>query len=185
MWKNQPECHACPQIRSAAWLAIDPMAFWSTRLMDELEPGDRRILAALQRDGRLSNQALADEVGMSTSACWRRVRQLEQQGIITRYAALLDVDKAGFQFAALVMVTLSRHDASEVTRFISAVRDRPEVLDCYAVTGEADYHLRVVCRDKAAYNRFLDEFMFRLPGLAHVRTQLILSQLKSSGPLPV
>lgn len=153
--------------------------------MTDLEAGDRRILAALQQDGRLSNQALADAVGMSTSACWRRVRALEAAGIITRYAAVLDVDKAGFHFAALVMVTLSRHDASQVARFIAAVRDRPEVLDCYSVTGEADYHLRVVCRDKAAYNRFLEDFMFRLPGLAHVRTQLILAQVKSNGPLPI
>lgn len=153
--------------------------------MSELEPNDRRILAALQRDGRLSNQALADEVGMSTSACWRRVRWLEAQGVITRYAAVLDVEKAGLGFSALVMVSLSRHDASQVAGFIAAVRDRPEVLDCYSVTGEADYHLRVVCRDKGSYNRFLDEFMFRLPGLAHVRTQLILSEVKSQGAVPV
>lgn len=154
-------------------------------MMSELEAGDRRILAALQRDGRLSNQALAEAVGMSTSACWRRVRALEAQGVITGYAAVLDVDRSGFQFAALMMVTLSRHDASQVARFIAAVRDRPEVIDCYAVTGEADYHLRVVCRDKASYNRFLEDFVFRLPGLAHVRTQLILSEIKSRGPLPV
>lgn len=153
--------------------------------MAELQAIDRRILAALQRDGRLSNQALADAVGMSTSACWRRVRWLEDQGIITRYAALLDVDKAGMGFSALVLVTLSRHDAAEVAGFIAAVRDRPEILDCYSVTGEADYHLRVVCRDKASYNRFLDEFMFRLPGLAHVRTQLILADVKSHGAVPV
>lgn len=154
-------------------------------MMSELEAGDRRILAALQQDGRLSNQALAEAVGMSTSACWRRVRALEAQGVITGYAAVLDVDRSGFQFAALMMVTLSRHDASQVARFIAAVRDRPEVIDCYAVTGEADYHLRVVCRDKASYNRFLEDFVFRLPGLAHVRTQLILSEIKSRGPLPV
>ena len=153
--------------------------------MIELEPADRRILAALQRDGRLSNQALADAVGMSTSACWRRVRWLEAQGIITRYAALIDIEKAGLAFSALVLVSLSRHDASQVAGFIAAVRERPEVLDCYSVTGEADYHLRVVCRDKAAYNRFLDEFMFRLPGLAHVRTQLILAEVKSQGAVPI
>ena len=153
--------------------------------MIELEPADRRILAALQRDGRLSNQALADAVGMSTSACWRRVRWLEAQGVITRYVALIDIEKAGLTFSALVLVSLSRHDASQVAGFIAAVRERPEVLDCYSVTGEADYHLRVVCRDKADYNRFLEDFIFRLPGLAHVRTQLVLKEIKSQAAVPV
>lgn len=153
--------------------------------MIELEPADRRILNTLQQDGRMSNQALAEAVGMSTSACWRRVRWLESQGVITRYGAVLDVEKAGLAFSALVMVSLSRHDASHVARFIAAVRDRPEVLDCFAITGEADYHLRVVCRDKADYNRFLEDFIFRLPGLAHVRTQLVLKEIKSQAAVPV
>ncbi len=150
----------------------------------ELEATDRRILALLQKDGRISNQALADAVGMSTSACWRRVRWLESEGIITRYAAVIDVEKAGLAFSALVLVSLSRHDASHVARFIAAVQDRPEVLDCYSITGEADYHLRVTCRDKADYNRFLEDFIFRLPGLAHVRTQLILHEIKSQAAVP-
>ena len=153
--------------------------------MPELEAADRRILAVLQRDGRLSNQALAEAVGMSASACWRRVRWLESQGVITRYAAVLDIEKAGLGFSALVLVSLSRHDASHVERFIAAVRDRPEVLDCYSITGESDYSLRVACRDKADYNRFLEEFIFRLPGLAHVRTQLVLKEIKTQGAVPV
>lgn len=153
--------------------------------MPELESADRLILATLQQDGRLPNQALAERVGMSASACWRRVRWLESQGIITRYAAVLDVEQAGFGFSALVLVSLSRHDASHVDRFIAAVRDRPEVLDCYAITGESDYHLRVVCRDKADYNRFLENFIFRLPGLAHVRTQLVLKEIKTQAAVPV
>lgn len=150
-----------------------------------LEDQDRRILTALQKNGRISNQDLADASGMSPSACWRRVRSLEAAGIIRRYAALLDEGKAGLSFHAIVHVTLTRHDHSHVDTFIAEVRRRSEVLDCFATTGEADYHLRVVCTDLAAYNRFLEGFLFRLPGIANVRTNLVLKDIKHETAIPL
>lgn len=143
-----------------------------------LNEQDRRLLRALQADGRLSNLELAEKAGMSASACWRRVRALEEAGVIRRYAALVDAPAAGLTFHAVVHVTLTRHDHGHVETFIEEVRRRPEVLDCLATTGEADYHLRVVCEDLDAYNRFLEGFLFRLPGIANVRTNLVLKPIK-------
>jgi DNA-binding Lrp family transcriptional regulator len=151
----------------------------------ELTDQDRRILRALQASGRISNQDLADAAGMSASACWRRVRALEEAGIIRGYAALLDELKAGLSFQAIVHVTLTRHDHGHVETFIAEVGRRPEVLDGFATTGEADYHLRVVCEDLEAYNAFLEGFLFRLPGIATVRTNLVLKQIKRETALPV
>ncbi len=122
---------------------------------------------------------------MSASACWRRVRTLESTGVISRYTALVDREKAGFATSAILHVSLDRHDEKIVAQFASRVRQRPEVLECFATTGEADYHLRVVVSDMAAYNRFLDEFMFRLPGVRHVRTNVILKEIKYEISLPL
>ena len=149
-----------------------------------IEGPDRRLLMHLQKNGRRSNQDLANDVGISSSACWRRVRALEETGVIARYAALVDREKAGFSTSAILHVSLDRHDEKFVTQFVSRVRRRPEVLECFATTGDADYHLRVVVSDMAAYNRFLDEFMFKLPGIRHVRTNVILKEIKYDVALP-
>jgi Lrp/AsnC family transcriptional regulator, leucine-responsive regulatory protein len=153
--------------------------------MMDLTEADRRILRLLQRDARISNQDLAEQVGLSASACWRRVKALEDAGIIAGYPAILHPEKAGLGFSAIVHVTLARHEATPVTSFIARIRERPEVVACFATTGEADYHLRVVCRDKDAYNDFLDEFLFKLPAVAHVRTNLILKSIKLQSELPL
>ena len=149
-----------------------------------LDPQDRRLLLRLQRDSRLSNQQLADEVGMSASACWRRVDSLEKSGVIARYTAMVDREQAGFSMSAILHVALERHDQTFVTQFVARVKKRPEVLECFATTGDADYHLRVVVSDMAAYNRFLDDFMFKIPGLRHVRTNVILKEIKCDIALP-
>lgn len=146
---------------------------------------DRKLLMRLQADARLSNQELAESVGMSASACWRRVRALEEAGVIAAYRAIVNPDKAGLGFSAIVHVSLMRHGADPVESFVKCVLDRPEVLECFATTGEADYHLRVVCRDKDAYNDFLDQFLFRLPGVSQVRTNLVLKVIKADGPAPL
>lgn len=150
-----------------------------------LEEPDRKILRALQDDARISNQELADRAGMSASACWRRVRALEEAGIIRRHVVLVDAGRAGMGFHAVVHVSLTRHDHGHVDTFIAEVRQRPEVLDCFATTGEADYHLRVVCADLSAYNAFLEGFLFRLPGIANVRTNLVLKTIKQETALAV
>ena len=149
-----------------------------------IELQDARILLQLQKDSRQSNQQLADRVNMSASACWRRVAALEAAGVVTRYAALVDREKAGFSMSAILHVSLDRHDETFVSQFVSRVRKRPEVLECFATTGDADYHLRVVVSDMAAYNRFLDDFMFKIPGLRHVRTNVILKEIKYDVTLP-
>ncbi len=151
----------------------------------ELSLADRRLLQALQEDARITNQALAERAGLSTSACWRRVRVLEESGVIKAHRTQLDAEAAGLSFQAVVQVTLERHERRQVKDFIAAVAARPEVLECFATTGEADYHLRVVCTDKEAYNRFLESFLFTQPGVAQVRTNLILKEIKQTTVLPV
>ena len=149
-----------------------------------IDPLDGRLLLQLQQDSRQSNQQLADSVGMSASACWRRVAALEASGVITRYAALVDREKAGFAMSAIVHVSLDRHDEQFVSQFVLRVQRRGEVLECFATTGDADFHLRVVVSDMAAYNRFLDDFLFKIPGVRHVRTNVILKEIKYDVTLP-
>ena len=152
---------------------------------EPLSEADRRILRVLQAEARISNQELAERAGLSASACWRRVRAMEECGLIRRHVALVDAEMAGLHFSAIVHVTLTRHDAGHVSTFIARVRDRAEVLECFATTGEADYHLLVLCSDKEAYNNFLENFLFKLPGIAHVRTNMILKTIKTQTALPV
>ena len=149
-----------------------------------IERQDEHILAQLQKEGRTTNQQLAEDVGMSTSACWRRVRALEEAGVIVGYSALVDREKAGFATSAILHVSLERHDAKFVDEFVSRVTARAEVMECFATTGDADYHLRVVVRDMRAYNEFLDEFRFRLPGIRYVRPNVVLQEIKTSVGLP-
>ncbi|QUJ76124.1 Lrp/AsnC family transcriptional regulator [Sulfitobacter albidus] len=151
----------------------------------KLEPRDCRLLAQLQLDSRISNADLADRVGMSPSACWRRIRQLEDAGLITGYRAEVRADRAGLAFEALVHVNLTRHNETHLEEFISAIARRPEVMDCYATTGKSDYHLRVVCGSIAAYTEFLEEFLFRLPAVASAETNVVLRQIKRSAVLPI
>jgi Lrp/AsnC family leucine-responsive transcriptional regulator len=149
-----------------------------------IDPLDGRLLLQLQQDSRQSNQQLADSVGMSSSACWRRVAALEAASVIARYTALVDREKAGFSMSAILHVSLDRHDEQFVSQFVQRIQRRAEVLECFATTGDADYHLRVVVSDIAAYNRFLDEFLFKIPGVRHVRTNVILKEIKYDVTLP-
>ena len=145
---------------------------------------DRLILAELQRDSRLTTQELADRVGMSSSATWRRVKSLEAAGIIDLYAVIVDPKKAGFGLATIVQVSLARHEQANVDHFVREVLQHPEVLECFATSGEADFHLRVVVEDIDAYNRFLDDFIFKLPGVSQVRSNIVLKEIKTDTALP-
>jgi DNA-binding Lrp family transcriptional regulator len=151
----------------------------------ELTDRDNALIRLLQRDARVSNQDLAEAAGLSASSCWRRVKALEAAGVITGYIAEVNAEKAGLSFGAIVHVRLERHERAHVDHFIEAASRRAEVLELFSTTGEADYHMRVVCRDKNAYNVFLEEFLFRLPGIAQVRTNLILKEIKVTSVLPV
>ena len=150
-----------------------------------MDATDRRILAALQEEGRISNQDLATQVGISTAACWRRVRALEAEGIIDGYTALLDRRRLGLALCAFVHVSLSRHQRESTVDFEAAVKDRPEVLECFATTGDADFILRVVTADIESFDRFLEEFLFGLEGIAQVRSNIALRELKFATALPL
>lgn len=151
----------------------------------EIDDRDRRLLRLVQRDCRLSTAEMAEAVGMSTSACWRRLRAFEEAGLVTGYRAEVDAARAGLGFQAIVHVQLTRHDPDRLTEFIRAVERREEVMDCFATTGQADYHLRVLCRDIAAYNLFLEDFLFRLAGVQSAQTNVVLREIKRSSAVPV
>jgi len=146
---------------------------------------DRAILGELQRDSRLTMQQLAEKVGMSSSACWRRVRALEESGVIDRYAVILNPRKAGFTLSSMTLVSLAMHEEKSVENFITEVMRHPEVLECFATSGEADFHLRVVVEDMDAYNKFLDDFIFRIPGVSQVRSNIVLKEIKADTALPL
>ena len=139
---------------------------------------DRKILELLQRDCRISNADLAERAGMSASACWRRVKAFEDAGVIERYRADVSPTKAGNSFQALVQVQLARHNQEKLAEFIKAIAHRAEVLECYATTGQADYHLRVLVEDISSYNSFLEEVLFRIEAVAGAQTNVILNEVK-------
>ncbi|MEE4144014.1 MAG: Lrp/AsnC family transcriptional regulator [Halieaceae bacterium] len=146
---------------------------------------DIKILSTLQQDGRLSNQGLADQVGISAAACWRRVRALEEDGVITGYAALLDRKRVNLNLCAFVHVTLSRHVQESTISFEEAILGRSEVLECFATTGDADFILRVVTESIESLDRFLEHFLFALPQISQVRSNIALRELKFETALPL
>jgi DNA-binding Lrp family transcriptional regulator len=148
-----------------------------------LTDADIRLLTALQKDSRIANADLAERVGLSASACWRRVRALEEAGVIERYAAQVNPQALGLRFQAIVHVQLIRHEPDKIVDFIRAVERSVEVQECYATTGQADYHLRVLTRDIEAYNRFLEEFLFRLPAVSSAQTNVVLRTIKRDAVL--
>ena len=135
------------------------------------DPVKRRILAELQADGRLTNQELAERVGVSPSPCWRRVKELEEQGVIRRYAALLDPEKAGVPECVFTLINLEMHNRESLAAFERAVKDRPEIVECYAITGDADFLLKIHVPNIKAYDRLLNEVIFRVPGVRHVKSR--------------
>ncbi|MDE2230359.1 MAG: Lrp/AsnC family transcriptional regulator [Alphaproteobacteria bacterium] len=152
---------------------------------EALDAIDRKILARLQDDARLTNVELAEAVGLSPSPCLRRVRELEESGIIRRYVALLDPAAVGLPVSVFVNVTLERQVESALERFEAAILKRPEVMECYLMTGDADYLLRVVTADLSAYERFLVEHLTRVSGVASIKSSFALKQVKYRTALPV
>lgn len=151
----------------------------------ELDKLDQRILAILQQDGRISNQQLAEQVGLSPAACWRRVRTLEETGIIKGYSALVAPDRVGQGLCVLVNLSLLRHSIDSTVEIEQQVSSYPEVLQCFAVTGNADFVLRVIVADMASYDRFLNEKIFTLPGIAQVHSNFSLREIKNTQVIPL
>jgi len=146
---------------------------------------DRSILTALQKDGRISNVDLAELVNLSESACLRRVRRLEDNGFIERYAALLDQRQAGLSGNVFVHIALHREEQSELAAFEAAVQNLPEVMECYLMTGEFDYLLRVVVSDMADFERVHNESLTRLPGVARVNSSVAIRTVRKTTELPL
>ncbi|MDJ0906422.1 MAG: Lrp/AsnC family transcriptional regulator [Woeseiaceae bacterium] len=146
---------------------------------------DRHILEALQQDGRISNKQLAEQVNLSESACLRRVRALEDGGTIQRYVAMLSQDKVGVSGDVLVHIGLHREEQSELAAFEEAVRQIPEVMECYLMTGEFDYLLRVVVADMADFERIHKEELTRLPGVARVNSSVAIRKVLKRTALPL
>tara|TARA_R110002020_G_scaffold404702_1_gene614780 strand:- start:453 stop:905 length:453 start_codon:yes stop_codon:yes gene_type:complete len=144
---------------------------------------DHKLIALLQQDARMANAQLAERLNISASACWRRVRALEDAGVIERYGAIVNPQALGLTFEAIVQIDLLRHDADALAGFIEAVQRRPEVTECFATTGQADYHLRVLCRDIDAYNRFLEQFLFKQPVVRSAQTHVVLKRIKANAPV--
>ena len=149
-----------------------------------LDPTDRKILAELQRDGRLSHVELAERVGLTPTPCTRRVRELEAAGVIQGYVALIEPRKIGLAIQAIVQVKLEKHTDEIVARFRQALQERPEVLACLALTGDMDFLLQVVVRDVDALSDFTLRRLLRLPGVRDVRTGLVLETVKRSPVVP-
>lgn len=146
---------------------------------------DRQILEILQRDARITNAALAEKVHLSESACLRRVRALEESGLVAGYSALLNQEKAGFPVNVFVNITLDRQDQKDLQTFEQAVRRIPEVMECYLMTGEYDYLVRVVVADTADFERIHSQHLTRLPGVIRVHSSFALRTIQKSFALPL
>ena len=146
---------------------------------------DKNILRALHAHARVTNAELAEQVGLSSSPCWARVRKLEQEGFIQRYMAVLDQAKLGLPDTVIIEVMCEKHDEDTLLRFEQAVADMPEVIEAWLVTGEYDYVLKAAVGGTAGYERLLREKIYRLPGVRHTRTTFTLRCLKQSfTPVP-
>ncbi len=151
----------------------------------DLDARDRTILRLLQQDGRITNAELAERVHLSPSACLRRVKQLEEAGLIKSYAMFLDEKIAGFPGTAFVSVTLDQQGRAALDRFEKAIMQYDEVLECYLLAGNHDYLVRVVYRDSADFERIHSEIITQLPGVSRVQSTMTLRTIKRSSALPI
>jgi Lrp/AsnC family transcriptional regulator, leucine-responsive regulatory protein len=150
----------------------------------ELDRYDRAIVRLLQQDARITNTLLAEKVSLSESACLRRVRSLEEAGLIQGYTALIDQHKAGFPVNVFVSITLDRQSQAGLEAFESAVRKVPEVMECYLMTGEHDYLLRLVVADMADFERVHNQHLTRLPSVARVHSSFAMRTVTRAASLP-
>lgn len=153
--------------------------------MNQLDRHDLALLAELQRDARQTVQQLAGAVGLSSTPCWKRVKEMEASGIIRGYTALVDREKVGLALCVLAEVNLTRHNEDDVRRFEQAVGECAQIVSCYATTGQADYVIKVLVPDIKGYEGFLHDTVFRLPGVTHVRSSVVLKEVKAETRLPL
>lgn len=150
----------------------------------ELDELDRRILAELQRDGTLSVDALSERVHLSRNACWRRMKRLEEEGVITGRVALIDADRVGLGLSVFILVRTSNHDPDWLKRFREAVSSLPEVVGVYRMTGDLDYVLRARVADVKAYDRLYQRLIARIP-LSDVSASFVMEEIKETTIVPL
>jgi Lrp/AsnC family transcriptional regulator, leucine-responsive regulatory protein len=153
--------------------------------MKELDSLDRRILEVLQEDGRIQNVDLAEKVGLSASPCLRRVKLLEESGVIEKYVALLNASKLGVGLTVFVRIWLKSQDAQTIEAFTNEVQQFPEIVECHLMAGDCDFMLRVVTADLDAYRKFQGEHLTRINGVQSVKTEIPMQKIKQTSALPL
>ena len=150
-----------------------------------LDRKDHAILEALQRDSRQTVQQLAAAVGLTSTPCWKRVKAMEAAGVIRGYGAVVDRESVGLALCVLAEVNLTQHTESTVREFERAVAACPQIVACYSTTGGADYSIKVLVPDIRTYETFLHETAFRLPGVTHIRSSVVLKEVKAEAGVPL
>jgi len=150
-----------------------------------LDEVDQEVLHVLQEDGRISNAELARTVGLSRAATHARVRRLERMGVIGRYTAIVDPQAVGFDLLCLIGIAMTLHSQETIARARAAIAEMPEVLECWHVTGDFDYILKVAVRNRADLQRFILDRLTPVPGIARINTSLVLGVEKSTTALPL
>ncbi len=150
-----------------------------------LDRFDTEILQILQRDGRISNRDLAEQVGLSTAPCWRRVKRLEEEGYIEKYVALVNPKKMGMHITAFAEICLDNHHSDTLAAFNQILQENDNILECHAVTGQCDYLLKILAEDMEGYDYFLSRKLLQAFGIRSVNTLFSLRQPKNSLALPL
>jgi len=150
-----------------------------------LDPVDRKILGLLQREPGINAAAIGERIGLSQSACWRRIQRLREEGVFRDHPVILDREKVGLTTMVFAHVKLTSQGRSNLSAFADAVKAYPEVMDCYVLLGNVDFLLRIVAEDIKAYERFFFEELSQLPGIQEVTSSVVLSDIKHSTALPV
>jgi Lrp/AsnC family transcriptional regulator, leucine-responsive regulatory protein len=153
--------------------------------MKTLDEIDLRILRMLQKDGRIQNVELAEKAGLSPSPCLRRVKALEESGVVERYVALLDASKLGIGLTVFVRIWLTSQDARTIDNFTAEVQSLPQIVECHLMAGDCDFLLRVVAADLDAYRRFQGEHLVRIKGVQSVKTEIPMQKIKMTSELPI
>lgn len=146
---------------------------------------DLKILSRLQNDARVTNVSLAESINLSPAPCLRRVRELEQSGVIRKYATLLDPDKVGWDVSVFIEIRLEKQTLSCLTEFEASIESYPEVMECYLMTGVSDYLLRVVAKDLTSLQRFITDKLASIPNVATMKSSIALKQVKYKTALPI
>ena len=154
-------------------------------ISEQIDGFDRKILALLQQDARLTNNELSAKVNLSPSQCSRRRQRLEDEGYVRSYRAVLDRERLGFPLVNIITVTLSTHNRDNAQRFARLIGGLPEVLEAYSLTGEMDYIIKVVTPDLRSLSAFVSDVLLPHESVQHVKTAIVLDTLKEGGGLPV